>query len=102
MFLLLSVCLMCASVSLRSLGLCFASADVENTLLNIMSTLVLVNSFVVNSCFHSSTVMNLIQCLNPLLFSEGEAEETTVVLTKVAEVKRIPGRGTETLPNYTG
>lgn len=38
------------------------------------------------------------QCLNPLLFSESDAEATSVDLTKGAEVKRITGRGTETLP----
>ena len=65
--------------------------------------MVLFNSFMVNRCLHSCTVMMiLLQCLNPLSFTESDAEETTVVLTKGAEVKRITGRGNETLPLYAG
>lgn len=44
--------------------------------------------------------MVLLQCLNPLLFTESDAAATTVVLTKGAEVKRMTGRGKETLPLY--
>ena len=65
--------------------------------------LVLFNSCIgiINSGFQSSTVMtNLLQCLNPLLFTDSDAEETTVVLTKGPEVKRITGRGNETAFMY--
>lgn len=50
-------------------------------------------------------MMVLLQCLNPLLFTESDAAETTVVLTKGAEVKRMTGRGNETafiLGDYGG
>lgn len=50
--------------------------------------------------FDNSTLM--IFSLNPLLFSEGDEEETAVVQTKGAEVKGDTGRGTETLPIRTG
>lgn len=92
---------LCASVFVRSHGLCFAAADVE-TFFNFFFIFIFWVLWLVNSCFHSSTILLLFQCLNRLLFSEGDAEETTVVLTKGAEVKRIPGRGTESLAIYVG